>query len=50
VRVLAVVKGDRRGFSLYLCVIVMFICESSVRREDRVQGMQTMFVCERDIY
>jgi hypothetical protein len=39
VRAMFVVRTDCRGFGLYFCVIVIFICERSVRVEDRLQGI-----------
>jgi hypothetical protein len=45
-----VVRRDCRGFRLCLCVILIFICESSVHCEDRMQGIQAMFVCDCDMY
>jgi hypothetical protein len=38
-----VVRTDCRRFRLCSCVIVIFICESSVLGEDWVQGIYTMF-------
>jgi hypothetical protein len=31
-------------FILYFCVIWIFICESTVRDEDRLQGIYTNFL------
>jgi hypothetical protein len=33
------VRAECRGFRIYFCAIVIFICESSARGEDRIQGI-----------
>jgi hypothetical protein len=44
-----VLRTECRGFRLFFCVIVIFICESNALREDRLQGVYTLFVCDCDI-
>jgi hypothetical protein len=49
------VRRDCRRFRLCLCVIVIFMCESSVHGNDRLQGIyilflrDLMFICESSV-
>jgi hypothetical protein len=45
----ASMETDCREFRQYFFVSVIFICESCVRGEDRLQGIKKMFVCDCDI-
>jgi hypothetical protein len=40
-----VLRTNCRGFTLCLSFNEIFICEISVRGEDRLQGILTMFLC-----
>jgi hypothetical protein len=39
-----VVSTDCKGFRIFLSVIVIFICESIFRGNDRLQWIYTMFL------
>jgi hypothetical protein len=45
-----VVRADCWGLRLYLCVIVLFICEISVCGDERLHGILNIFPCDCDIY